>query len=104
VTKQYSRGGIRYGHIVDWQVAAEDITVAKDLFASIWRQFAMWQVERVSCWTPPQSSLRPNLQEVGLAPIGLRTNFCYFTLAPESTTALASSDAWSMQMADSDVY
>lgn len=104
VLKEYVRLGVRYGHIVDWQVPITKASIAKNLLASAWKEFAQSKVERVSCWALPLSSLFQLLQDAGLAPTGRKTNFGYLNLSLGSDVLLASSDNWNIQMCDSDVY
>jgi hypothetical protein len=104
VSKRYQRDGVWYGHIVDWQVGSPDGLVERQLIGSVWQQFAKWQVERGSCWALPKSSLYAQLRDAGLTQTGRRTNFTYLPLSPEMDTELASEEAWSIHMGDSDVY
>lgn len=104
VIKEYNRESILYGHIVDWQVPVYDNATAKNLLAAVWNEFARIQVERVSCWALPKSSLSHLLPEFGLTLTGQKTNFGYFNLALENDRILANYDNWNIYMGDSDVY
>ncbi len=105
--KRYVRDGVPYGHILDWQTAhgmQGDKEAAGKLLFMLQRQFTQWNVERVSCWACPASSLRPYLRQAGFTPTGRQTNFGYLSLMPQADDLLKDGDAWDVQMADSDVY
>ena len=104
VLKEYVRSGVRYGHIVDWQVPVAKASIAKNLLASAWKEFAQSKVECVSCWALPKSSLFQLLRDAGLTLTGRKTNFGYFNLSVEKDEILASSGCWNISMCDSDVY
>ncbi|KYC40119.1 hypothetical protein WA1_29690 [Scytonema hofmannii PCC 7110] len=104
VLKEYVRSGVRYGHIVDWQVPIAQASTTKHLLASALKEFAQSQVERVSCWALPLSSLFNLLPDAGLSPTGRKTNFGYFNLSLQNDAILASDNNWNIQMGDSDVY
>jgi hypothetical protein len=104
VLKVYGKAGIRYGHIVDWQVPVAEMAIAKSLLTSAWQEFADAKVERVSCWALPQSSLYHLLQASGLTPSGSTTNFGYLNLALENEACLSAEHHWNIFMGDSDVY
>jgi hypothetical protein len=104
VLKEYMRAGIRYGHIVDWQVPIEQTSIATDLLGSAWKEFSQSQIEHISCWSLPASSLFNLLPDVGLAPTGRKSNFGYFNLCLENDAILTTASSWSIQMGDSDVY
>lgn len=104
VLKQYIHDGTRYGHIVDWQVPASEVAVAKDLLMSIFQEFAASQVKCISCWALPNSSLVTYIQDAGLKLTGRRTNFGYLNLSSGNEEILADIKNWIIYMADSDVY
>jgi Acetyltransferase (GNAT) domain len=104
VLKVYEKAGVRYGHIVDWQVPLTEAAIATTLLESAWQEFAHEKVEQVSCWALPQSSLFNLLQESGLTRSGKTTNFGYLNLSLESDAILSTEHHWNIFMGDSDVY
>jgi hypothetical protein len=104
VLKVYEKEGVRYGHIVDWQVPEGEIMIAKTLLSEAWQTFLDRQVERISCWAMPRSSLAHLLQDMGLTQSGPTTNFGYLNLSADHEDSLATANHWNIFMGDSDVY
>jgi hypothetical protein len=104
VLKEYVRDGVRYGHVVDWQVPAGEMVIAQSLFDATRQEFLKAQVERLSCWALSQSSLFDLLQAGGFTDCGPSTNFGYLNLALENESILANHKIWNIYMGDSDVY
>ncbi len=104
VTKRYSREGVKYGHLLDFQVLAGSPECAGSLLNSVWRQLAEWEVNRVSCWLSGRSDLAKLLAGAGLTQSGSKTNFCYFDLIDRHQSILDCNSAWQVEMAESDRY
>ncbi len=104
VTKRYTRDGVRYGHVLDWRMAANASDRTADLLTSVWRQLLDWNVERVSCWARGQTELVKWLTMAGLSMAGIKTNFCYFDLNDRHDALLNQASAWQVEMAESDRY
>ena len=103
ITKRYHRDGTQYGHIVDWQLTERAAGRGKGLLASICRQLAQWEVERISCWASGQPHLASLLAGAGLAPTGRRSPLCYHESSSAHAAALAEGK-WRYAMADCDVF
>ena len=104
VVKQYVRDGIKYGHILDWRVGRRGQDRSTELLASLWKQFKLWEVERISCWARSAQGLEQTLAEAGLTKTGRKSNFCYFHLQDNHAAELSQESAWQFEMADSDVH
>ncbi len=109
VLKEYKREGVRYGHIVDWQIVDWQVpngekAIAQSLFNATRQELIHAQVERLSCWALPQSSLFHLLQDNGFNAYGPKTNFGYLSLVPEHDATLAQNDHWNIYIGDSDDY
>jgi hypothetical protein len=104
VLKVYDKQGVRWGHVVDWQVPVAEPSIAKALFAATETKFMQLKVDRLSCWALPRSSLAYLLQTAGLTPTGQATNFGYLNLALEDESMLETEKNWNIYMGDSDVY
>ncbi len=83
MTKRYHRDGLIYGHIVDWQVRSDQLINANDLLASVWRQLAQWNVQRVSAWAVGDLHFQQLLGSAGIRPAGRATNFCDYDLTAD---------------------
>jgi hypothetical protein len=104
VTKRYNRDGVRYGHLVDWQLGPSGAGRGPELLASVWSQLAKWNVERVSCWARGEPELSRLLAAAGLAQVGRATRFVWLDLSGSSNEVLRNPEAWRIEMAESDVY
>jgi hypothetical protein len=104
ITKRYSRNGVRYGHIIDWQLTAAARAEAQQLLASVWRQLGEWNVSRVSCWAHGDPILADLLLQAGLTESGRTSHLCWYDLAEGNDAIMADPSNWRLVMADCDVY